>query len=131
MAKLHANPMLRHQGSRPVKRSAVISVATLVLVGWTVPAALAQQANDPEAGYATRPFTPPNFKMPEGAGCAGDIARWRAVQDNDFASGNIEPKVYNQIKGEIAKAESACSAGHDGQASGMVAASKRRHGYPG
>jgi hypothetical protein len=92
--------------------------------------ARAQQA-DSDRGYATQPFTPPNFQMPEGSGCAGDIARWKAVQENDYASGNVGLKIYNQIKGEIARAEAACSAGHDSQASAMVSASKRRHGYPG
>jgi hypothetical protein len=88
-------------------------------------------AQPADPGYATRPFTPPNFQMPEGAGCAGDIARWKAVQENDYASGNVGLKIYDQIKGEIARAEAACSAGHDSQASAMVSASKRRHGYPG
>ncbi len=91
---------------------------------------VAAQSN-PEPGYATQPFTPKGFRMPEGEGCAGDVARWRAVQENDYAGGNIGLRVYHQIRDEIARADAACQAGHDGQARAMISASKRRHGYPG
>ena len=69
--------------------------------------------------------------MPEGEGCAGDVARWKAVQDNDYASGNIGLKIYHQIAAEIDRADAACRAGRDGEASRMVHDSRHRHGYPG
>ena len=85
---------------------------------------------DPSPGYATRPFTPQNFHLPEGAGCSGDIARWQAIQDNDYQSGNIGLPIYHRIQSEIAQAAAACSSGQDGKASALVRASRTRHGYP-
>jgi hypothetical protein len=73
---------------------------------------------------------PSNFQMPQGSGCAGEVARYRAVQDDDLAMGQIAQSVYNQIRGEIAAAAQACSAGHDDEARGMILASRKRHGYP-
>jgi hypothetical protein len=73
---------------------------------------------------------PSDFKMPEGSGCAGEIARYRAVQDDDLAMGQIAQSVYDQIHGEIAAAAQACSAGRDGEARAMIMASRKRHGYP-
>jgi hypothetical protein len=67
--------------------------------------------------------------MPTGSGCAGDIARYRAVVDNDLAMGHVAQSVYNQIAKEIAGAQEACSAGKDAQARAVIAASQERHGY--
>jgi hypothetical protein len=44
--------------------------------------------------------------------------------------GHVVPSVYNQIKRDIAAAESVCAAGRDSEAKAMIAASERRHGYP-
>ena len=74
--------------------------------------------------------TPQNFQMPSGEGCAGDIARYRAILDNDLATGNVAPSVNDAIQKEIAQAERACSAGRDAQARAMILASRKRHGYP-
>lgn len=93
-----------------------------------MPAALAQQ--QPPAGFATQGYTPPDFQMPEGSGCAGDIARWQAIQGNDYSGGNIGLKVYNQIQNEIAQAVTLCQEGKDAQARKLIAASRSRHGYP-
>jgi hypothetical protein len=73
---------------------------------------------------------PSNFQMPQGSGCAGEIARYRAVQDDDLAMGQIAQSVYNQIRGEIASAAQTCSAGRDEEARAMILASRKRHGYP-
>jgi len=81
-------------------------------------------------GYAVQPFTPPGFKLPDGNGCAGEIARWQAVQGNDYAGGNVSLKVYNQIQNEIDRAATLCESGQDAQARKMVSDSRRRHGYP-
>lgn len=80
---------------------------------------------------ASTNITPPDFRMPEGRGCSGDVARWQAIQQNDLNMGHVNQKVYAEIQREIAAASSACQAGRDGEASAMVGASKRRHGYPG
>ena len=82
------------------------------------------------AASAQSPVTPPSFSMPGGSGCAGEIARYRAVQDNDLAMGHVAKSVYNQIKREIDAAERVCSAGQDAKAEAMIRASQVRHGYP-
>jgi hypothetical protein len=84
----------------------------------------------PPPAPASIVVTPPTFVMPAGSGCAGDIARYRAIQDNDLAMGHVAKSVYNQIKGEIGAAEQACAAGKDHEASAMIIESRKRHGYP-
>jgi hypothetical protein len=79
--------------------------------------------------FAQSPVTPPDFHMPGGAGCAGEIARYRAVMDNDFASGNVAKSVYLRVKREIEGAQKACAAGQEARATEMVHASEARHGY--
>ncbi|HYC24510.1 MAG TPA: hypothetical protein VEC58_00615 [Roseiarcus sp.] len=78
---------------------------------------------------ASTTVTPSNFSLPTGSGCAGDIARYRAVVDNDLSMGHVAQSVYNQITKEIAAASEACSGGKDAQARAMIAASQERHGY--
>ena len=72
----------------------------------------------------------PGFQLPDGAGCSGAVARWRALQDNDLRTGHVTQSVYDRIKGEIDAAAAVCAAGQDAQAQGMVRASRLRHGYP-
>lgn len=81
------------------------------------------------AAFAQTPVTPPGFEMPGGSGCAGEIARYRAVQENDHASGNVAKSVFLQIQREIAAAEQVCSKGNDAKATSMIRASQARHGY--
>ena len=89
----------------------------------------ASQAVAPAAPVS--PVTPSNFRLPDGSGCSGAIARWRAIQDNDHATGHVNEGVYAQIQGEIAEAERACSTGQDAHATALVRSSKAKHGYPG
>lgn len=79
---------------------------------------------------ASRNVTPSGFSLPDGAGCSGAIARYRAILDNDLAMGHVGRSVFDQIQGEIEQAASACSAGRDAQAVSLIRASKARHGYP-
>ena len=79
---------------------------------------------------ATTDVTPDNFTMPSGEGCAGDVARYRAIMANDLSMGHVAKSVYNQIVKEIAEADSQCAAGHEAQARAMIVASRKRHGYP-
>jgi hypothetical protein len=88
---------------------------------------LAQQS-DPKPGSIS--VTPPGFQLPSGGACTNEIARYRAIQENDLAMGHVAQSVYNQIKNEIATAEKQCTAGHDAQARALIVASKKRHGYP-
>ncbi len=85
----------------------------------------------PQAPQSASLVTPAGFRLPEGSGCSGDIARFRAVQDNDLQTGHVNRRVYDQIKGELDQAAAACSAGNDAGARAQVAAIKRKHGYPG
>jgi hypothetical protein len=89
----------------------------------------APQASPPPAPGSVA-VTPPDFHLPEGGDCSAEIARYRAIQNNDLSMGHVARSVYNQIKREIDAAESVCSAGHDAQAKSMIAASEKRHGYP-
>ncbi|MBY0363626.1 MAG: hypothetical protein K2X45_17100 [Phreatobacter sp.] len=77
--------------------------------------------------YVTRP----DFRLPEGAGCAGEIARFRAVMDNDLATGHVTREVHGRVIADLRGPEGACSAGRDGEARGALTAVKRRYGYPG
>ncbi|MBL8588723.1 MAG: hypothetical protein JNK46_09355 [Methylobacteriaceae bacterium] len=110
---------------RPVPLAAALALA-LAAAGCNQTA----QAPAPAAAPPS-PVTPAGFRLPEGAGCSGDVARFRAIQENDLKTGHVNQKVYDQIRGEIAEAEAACAAGRDAEARGLIAASRKRHGYPG
>ena len=71
-----------------------------------------------------------NLTMPGGSECAADIARYRALQKSELATGNVAQSVYNQMKNETAAAERVCAAGKDSEAREMITASRKRHGYP-
>ena len=75
-------------------------------------------------------ITPSNFKLPEGAGCTGDVARFRAIMANDLETGHTTKKVYDEIEGEMKKAEAICASGNSGGASAHVRSTKSRYGYP-
>lgn len=107
------------------------SLAPLVFSAFALAACNApapQASPSPAPGSAI--VTPSDFHLPEGGNCSADIARYRAIQDNDLAMGHVARSVYNQIKREIDAAEGVCSAGHEAQAKSMIVASKKRHGYP-
>ena len=72
---------------------------------------------------------PSAFRVPDGAGCKGEIARYRAIMDNDLSMGHVNQSVYNKVDREIGQAEAACGAGRDAEATRMVAATKSRYGY--
>ena len=75
-------------------------------------------------------LTPENFQLPSGDGCLGAIARYKATLDNDLVTGNVNEKVYDAIMREIAPAQKACASGNDAGARGIVAGSRKNHGYP-
>jgi len=105
----------------------MIAFAALVLAACNE-AGPAPEAAPPEP--ATTDVTPQDFKMPGGEGCAGDVARYRAIIGNDLSMGHVVKSVYNQIVKEIAEADAQCSAGHEAQARASIIASRKRHGYP-
>lgn len=90
-----------------------------------------QVASQAAPAAAARGVTPPDFQAPDGSGCSGAVARYRAVMENDLAMGHVNQSVYAQIQSEISDASAACSAGQDGRALSLLRASKSRHGYPG
>jgi hypothetical protein len=121
--------MQRRKFSGEFKIEAVL--APLAFAGFALAACSspAPQASAPPAPGSVA-VTPPGFQLPQGDDCSAKIARYRAVQDNDLSMGHVVPSVYNQIKRDLAAAESVCAAGHDAEAKAMIAASERRHGYP-
>jgi len=72
----------------------------------------------------------PEFKLPDGGGCAGDIARFRALIDNDLATGHVDKSVHTSLVGEIDSAKLLCEGGQESRALAALATAKRRHGYP-
>jgi hypothetical protein len=104
----------------------LVFTAAIALAACNAPAP--QSSAPPAPGSVA--VTPSNFQLPEGGDCSAEIARYRAIQDNDLSMGHVAQSVYNQIKREITAAEQTCSAGHDAEAKAMIVASKQRHGYP-
>jgi hypothetical protein len=111
-----------------MKRSSMFLLTTVVAA--SALAGCNSSSAPPPAPVAQVPAGSAAAKLPEGAGCTGAIARYRAIQDNDLSMGHVNQSVYNQIQSEIADAEKACAAGEDAKAQGLVCASKSRHGYP-
>jgi hypothetical protein len=73
--------------------------------------------------------TPSTFRLPDGAGCSGEVARFQAVLQNDVDTGNVSRTVYNRAEPDLNRAAAACSAGRDGEARSILAATKSRFGY--
>ncbi|THD42064.1 MAG: hypothetical protein E7774_16630 [Bradyrhizobium sp.] len=108
-------------------RALLAGVFTAVLLGGGGGTVAASQAVAPQAAA---PLSAAPERIASGEGCAADIARYRAIQENDLSMGHVAKSVYNQIKKEIAQAEADCSAGRDAEAQAELIASHKRHGYP-
>jgi len=63
------------------------------------------------------------------AGCAGEVSAYRAVMENDRATGHVAESVYRRVEGEIERAAEACAAGREADAVRMLNATKARFGY--
>ena len=81
-------------------------------------------------GMAAPGVTPSTFRLPDGSGCGGEIARFRAVLDNDVAVGHLGRGVYTRASGEVDRAAASCGAGQDGAARASLASIRSRYGYP-
>ncbi len=116
--------------SRIIQDFSLICAAScaLLLAGCNAPP---PQVSAPPASSAPVGVTPSSFRMPEGSGCSGDVARWKAIQDNDLATGHVSKSVYDRIQNDINQASAACAAGRDAESRAMVRASRARNGYPG
>lgn len=116
-----------------MRRMFLIAASVLVLAGCQSTSeapAPAPQATAPKQEPRGVSITPANFRLPEGGGCQGDIARFRAIQANDLETGHVTKPVYDQIEAEMKRADSMCSAGQAGAASAHVRATRSRFGYP-
>lgn len=115
---------------RSVRNAPLLCVAAATLaLGACNSNAPAPQASA-AASSAPAGVTPASFRLPEGPGCSGDVARWKALQDNDLATGHVSRSVYERIQGDINQAGAACAAGRDAEARAIVRASRTRNGYP-
>ncbi len=83
----------------------------------------------PPPSSAPAGVTPNTFVLPSGGGCAGEVARFQAVMDNDLATGHTTRGVHERVSAEIAQARATCAAGNDGTAVAQVNATKSRFGY--
>ncbi len=92
--------------------------------------AACNQTASPGPAAPASGVTAASFQLPAGAGCSGEVARFRAVMDNDLATGHVARSVHGRVTGEIDRAAAACSAGRDAEAVRMIAATKARYGYP-
>ena len=92
-----------------------------------LPLAACNQTAPPAPASAS--VTPSGFRMPEGSGCHGEIARYRAVMDNDLAMGHVNQSVHARVAREIDQAAAACAAGRDAEAQRMIRTAKSRYGY--
>ncbi len=107
-----------------MKSSAPVLWLTGVLA---LPLAACNQTTPSAPASAT--VTPSGFRMPEGVGCQGEVARYKAVMDNDLAMGHVNQSVYGRVSREIDQAAAACAAGRDAEAQRMIRATKSRYGY--
>jgi hypothetical protein len=112
--------------SKLMKLLAPLAIAGFALAACNAPA---PQASAPPAPGSVV-VTPPGFQLPQGTDCTAQIARYRAVQDNDLSMGHVNKSVYNEVKREIDAAQTVCAAGRDAEAEAMIVASEKRHGYP-
>lgn len=83
----------------------------------------------PSPSQAAPGVTPNTFVLPAGGGCAGEVARFQAVMDNDIATGHTTRSVYDRVSAEIARARATCASGQEGPAIAQVNATKARFGY--
>jgi len=92
-----------------------------------LPLAACTQTTSPAPSSAS--VTPSSFRMPDGAGCKGEVDRYRAVMDNDLSMGHVNQSVHARVVREIDQAAATCAAGRDAEAIRMINATKSRYGY--
>lgn len=111
-------------GTAARPRSAAYSAAMLLLAGMALGGCTQSAGTAPPPGVA-----PTAFSAPSGGGCAGELARFRAVLKNDVDTGNVGQSVYTRATADLARGDAACSAGREGEALSALAATKSRFGY--
>ena len=89
-----------------------------------------QSASLDASASAADDTTPPDYHLPPGAACTAAVDRYESIVYGDNQTGMVSTSVFNEIKGEIAKAADLCRSGQDAAARAAVAASQHKHGYP-
>lgn len=100
-----------------------------ILAGLIVGACTQSGGPPPAPATSVAGVTPSSFQLPAGSGCSGEIARFRAVMDNDLATGHVSKSVHARVATEIEQASAACAGGRDAEAVRLVEATKARYGY--
>jgi len=113
----------------PHRLRAALAAAALVAAAACTQTAAPPPAPGASASASASGVTPSGFALPAGSGCAGEVSRYRAVMDNDLATGHVAKAVHARITAEIDQAASACGAGRDAESVRMIAATKARFGY--
>jgi hypothetical protein len=115
-------------GGRSLRAAGLLAgLAFLAACNQTAPVASAPPAAEPARASLV---TPAGFRLPEGTGCRGELARFRAVQANDLETGHVGRSVHDRIGAELTQAEAQCAAGNEGAALAALRATKSRYGYP-
>jgi hypothetical protein len=133
--RLTGGPAAKILASAGFARGPHMNLLRPALFACLAPLLAACNASNGPVATAAAPAAPastrfPDVAMPAGSGCAAVIGRFEAVTKADYETGNVNAKVYEQMQKELAPARTACAAGQDAQARGIVAATKSRHGYP-
>ena len=63
------------------------------------------------------------------AACGSAISEFERIITNDAKTGNLNKGVHKRIADELFRAQQACIAGREAEASNTLAAIKKRHGY--
>jgi hypothetical protein len=82
-------------------------------------------ATAPSSAGST-PAWPP---LPAAAACSESLNGYQTVLTADVKSGNLNKSVYDQIEADLLRAATACAAGKDGEAAGIIRSTKEKHGY--
>ncbi|AVO43786.1 hypothetical protein [Phreatobacter cathodiphilus] len=117
---------IRRATTRSLVLAALAAIGLAACQSTTAPVPAPQPVASATPSYVTRP----DFRLPEGAGCSGEIARFRAVMDNELATGHVTREVHGRVIADMRTPEGACAAGRDGEARAALTAVKRRYGYP-
>lgn len=113
--------------------------ASAALIAATLAATLALAGCNQTSTAVTAPapnssaipgVTPSSFHLPEGSGCSGDVARFKAIIDNDLSTGHTTDGVHKRMTADLTRAAETCSAGRSGEASAMVRSVRTKYGYP-
>ncbi len=75
---------------------------------------------------ANQPSWPP---LPESAACTESLNSYQKVLNADVSTGNLNQSVYDEIEADLSRAATACAAGKDGEAAGIIRSTKTKHGY--